>query len=95
MAVGYYTAKKITGTFGATGQSDSIDLAGQFNLSLSGWGSATVRLERSFDGGSSWVVVKSYTVDAEEVGDAPEPGVLYRLNCTSYTSGTIAYRLSQ
>ena len=27
--------------------------------------------------------------------DEPEPGILYRLRCHTYTSGTVTYRLSQ
>ena len=84
----------VEGTFVATGQSNSFISAHGFNLSLSGFGSATIRIERSFDKGTTWVVVKSYTADIEEVCDDPEVGVYYRVNCTVYTSGTIVYRIS-
>jgi hypothetical protein len=95
----------LAGTFGATGQSASIALKGAFNLLLAGTFVATVALERSFDGGSTWHNVArndlspnafsapiSMTVPGDESG---EPDVLYRLNCTAYTSGTVTYRLSQ
>lgn len=89
------TIGSISGSFAATGQSSSIVLIHQFNLSLSGFGSASVNIERSFDNGSTWLVVETYTADAEKRGCEPENGVIYRLNCTSYTSGIIAYRLSK
>lgn len=87
--------KILVGSFTATGQSAGIDLTGPFNVSVSGFGTATVALERSFDHGGTWLSVESYTSDTQKVGDDPEAGVQYRLNCSAYTSGTIAYRLSQ
>ena len=65
--------------------------------------SGKVNIERSFDGGSTWIVVnvggggdiaqfRSGPVSLS-FGE-PERGVLYRLNCIAYTSGTINYRLS-
>lgn len=64
----------------------------------------TVQLERSFDGGQTWIVCgvggqgalaqwATGTPVSCVVGEA-EAGVAYRLNCTAYTSGTINYRLS-
>lgn len=88
-------SKVLAGSFTATGQSASLDINGAFNISLSGFGVGTVALERSFDNGTSWVSVESFTADAEKIGEEPEEGVRYRFNCSAYTSGTIAYRLSQ
>ena len=77
---------------------------GRYTLTatLSGFGTATVRLERSFDGGSSWKTVSkpdltaaSFTADVDGVGEEPEIGLLYRFNCTAFTAGPIAYRISQ
>tara|TARA_R110000822_G_scaffold104571_2_gene231601 strand:+ start:48 stop:305 length:258 start_codon:yes stop_codon:yes gene_type:complete len=79
-----------TGTIAATGAKDSITLGGEFSLSLRDFGTATVVLERSL-GGNAWGVVESFTADTEKVGDSN--GDLFRLNCTAYTSGTIAYTL--
>lgn len=96
------TIARISGSFAGTGASPAIALRGKFNFSLSGFGSATVRLERSFDGGSSWKVVSkpdlsaaSFTADVDGVGEEPEIGLVYRFNCTVHSSGTIAYRVSQ
>lgn len=84
----------VSGSFTGTGTSNDFITRAGFNLSLSGFGTATVQLQRSFDQGSTWLVVESFTADAERRVDDPEAGVHYRLECTVYTSGTIAYRLS-
>jgi hypothetical protein len=67
--------------------------------------SGTVQLERTFDGGNTWVVcniggagtLAQFTAGTPVsiVFGEPEKNVLYRLNCTAYTSGTINYRLSE
>ena len=67
--------------------------------------SGTVRLERSFDGGVTWIpdTIQGGTtamsfVDFSAVSQRilePEQGVFYRLNCVAYTSGTINYRISE
>lgn len=65
----------------------------------------TVQLERSFDGGSTWLVANvggsgvlaqwpTGTPVAVTFGE-PEKQVLYRLNTIAYTSGTINYRISE
>jgi len=65
-----------------------------FNMSLSGFGTATVVLQRSFDRGDTWLNVESFSADTERRVDDPEAGIYYRLNCTAFTSGPIVYRLS-
>ena len=89
------TVASVEGQFTAAGQvSSPVQLEGYFNVSVSGFGAATVGLERSFDGGTSWRTVESYTSNTDKVGHEPEVGILYRLNATAYTSGPISYRLS-
>ncbi len=74
--------------------------------------SGTVDLERSFDGGATWLmcgvgglgagatyvlgsqVTTPIAVPISFVTSEPEGGMLYRLNCLAYTSGTINYRIS-
>lgn len=67
--------------------------------------SATLEIDRSFDGGTTWYVAgvggggqqAIYSTANQDVSvtvQDPERGVLYRLRCTSYSSGTISYRLS-
>lgn len=108
-----YGTVRISGTFTTTGQSSTAVVFGAFNAVL--WGtplggaglagsfSGTVQIERSLDGGTTWVVVATdgtgtlavYTTPVSVAGLEPEDGVLYRFDCTQYTSGTINYRLSQ
>lgn len=96
--------KSVTGTFTATGQSDGILLGGDYNVSLWGTFSATVKLQRSFDGGTTWLDVSkdadgnaaSYTSAVSLIANEPEDGgALIRLNCSAFTSGTVNYRISQ
>lgn len=94
----------VTGAFTATGQSGNFPpKAGRpFNVSVRGTFVGTVQLERSFDG-TNWFVASrdsagtaaAYTAPFSVVVEEPEAGVIYRLNCTAYTSGTITYRMSQ
>lgn len=77
--------------------SDSISIRGKFNIGLSGTWVATVFLQRSFDNGSTWLDVKSYTANIQETGDEPESGVIYRVGVKTggFTSGTVVARISQ
>ncbi len=81
---------KASSTFGATGQSSVIGPAKDVTLSIE-MSAGSVNLERSFDGGSSWKVVETYTADDEDQAHG-QAFSLWRLNCTSYTS-TITYVL--
>lgn len=98
----------IAGTFVATGQSASFapgvdprgTNGGAFNVTLSGTFVATVKLQRSFDNGTNWhdltavgTAIAAFTTAVSEVWVEPEAGVIFRLNCTAYTSGTVTYRL--
>lgn len=100
----------VTGVFAATGHSATFVCWGPFNVVLYGdsgpngsW-AGTVRLERTFDGGTTWVVCGlggdgtqaewSTGKDVSVVAGEPEKGVGYRLNCTVHTSGNINYRMS-
>lgn len=95
-------ATVVTGTFTGTGNGTAVSMLGSFNLELSGTWVGTVQLERSFDGGTTYVAVgkdtsgtaATYTSNVSIVVVEPEPGALYRIRCTAYTSGTVAYRLS-
>lgn len=100
----------VSGAFIATGVSPTFVCWGPFNLFLYGssgpngaW-AGTVQLQRTFDGGTTWVVcnIDAGFTQAEwatgkdvslTVGE-PEKGMGYRLQCTAYTSGTINYRMS-
>lgn len=75
---------------------------GWFNFTVYGTFVGTVVLEKSYDGGTTWVgtqipftttAVSTTTVKSFQVFE-PEVGVLYRSNCTAYTSGTANTRIS-
>lgn len=98
----------VSGQFTGTGVSPTFLCWGPFNVSIWGtsppegtWG-GTVRLERSFDGGTTWLVTGGATQnswstanqDVSVVVGEPEKGVGYRLNCTVFTTGPINYRMS-
>lgn len=101
----------VQGAFTGTGVSPSFVPWGPFNVVFGGSGgpngnwNATIRLERSFDGGVTWyicgvggggqqAIYNTVNQDVSFVASEPEKGVAYRLNCSAYTSGTINYRLS-
>jgi hypothetical protein len=101
----------VTGSITGTGTVGPWMIYGPFNVMFGGSGgpngsySATIQLERSFDGGTTWYVAgvggsgaqAVYATPNQDVSLVvlePEAGVLYRLRCTVYTSGTINYRIS-
>lgn len=83
---------KLSGTFTATGQSNSVPLLRHFNVSL-GTFTGTINLERSFDNGTNWEVTDTFSTQTSAVAFEPEKGVLYRFNCITLTAGTPTYRL--
>lgn len=86
----------------ATGQTNLGVALGYFNFFVSGTFVGTVQLEKSFDGGTTWIVASldtsgdaaSYTVPVSVTGFECEKGMYYRVNVTAYTSGTINVRMS-
>lgn len=83
-------------------ESSYIQTKMPFNYSISGTFVGTVVLEKSFDGGTTWLqaydstgTAISYTAPKNIILEEPEAGVLYRVRCSAYTSGTISYRLSR
>ena len=102
------TASMVAGSFAGAGVSASYQPITPFNpqrgFNLSIWGSfvATIQLERSFDSGASWLPITAqgnqiyvFNGACSEVIEEPEGGVLYRLNCTAFTSGAANYRIGQ
>ncbi len=96
----------VTGSFTATGQSASwVPAAGQgFNIHITGTFVGTVQLERrlngvwaplTFSAGGNTTQMEQFAAPASDIWIEPSYGVSYRLNCTAYTSGTIAYQVSQ
>lgn len=83
----------IDGTFTGTGESAPLTINGLATLSLSGFGSATVKLQRSFDVGATWKDVESFTENTE--ANVRGTGERFRLNCSVFSSGPIAYYLGK
>ena len=95
----------VTGSFTATGPSTSFaPVAGRpFNVWLAPF-TGSVQLECSPDG-VNWYILTTNGVQFEkwinptaafqEKWEITEVGVLFRLNCTLYVSGSPSYRLSQ
>jgi hypothetical protein len=75
-----------------------VPITGAFNFSLSGTWAGTVFIQRSFDNGTTWLDVASYTANIEDTGYEPEAGApLYRagIKTGGYTSGTAVLRISK
>lgn len=91
-----------TGSFTAAVAGDWVQVGGaNFNVVLSGTFVATVVGEYSFDGGTT--AVPALTKEGAEFsasapgawpGCQPEPGVLFRLRCSAFTSGQVDWRIS-
>lgn len=81
----------VSGTFTATGVSATVQISGLVPLSISGIaGGSVVELQRQLDG-TNWRTVESFSAD-EEV-NVQGVGKFYRLECTTFGSGTVAYVL--
>jgi hypothetical protein len=108
--------KVVSGSFTGTGQSGNANAglnAGQnpqppvfkdvLNAAIWGTFIATLVLEKSFDGGDTYIPISkdssgtanSYNAPIALGVYEPEHNVLYRWNCVAYTSGTVNYRISQ
>jgi hypothetical protein len=75
---------------------------GRFNVSIWGTFVATVKLERSFDDGVTWLVCSkpdlsdaAFTFPVTFAVEEPEADIYYRLTCSAFTSGTVNYRMSR
>lgn len=92
----------VTGALTSSTTSPFWAFYGYWNLALWGTFSATTVLQKSFDGGVTWIAVTyanssntaiSLTASTSLVLFEPERGVLYQLS-TTYVSGTVNYRMS-
>ena len=90
--------KKMERTVTAENQfSDAVELHGFFNVSISGKWIGKITCQRSFDKGSTWFDVKSWTDNSQEYGFEPERGIHYRIGVKAgeHESGAAILRLSQ
>ncbi len=91
---------RVTRTITASNQfTDPVKLRGYFNLSVEGTWTGTLTVQRSFDLGSTWYDVDTFTANTEEYGLEPEYTnvVLYRIGAKAdaLSSGSAVLRLSQ
>lgn len=72
----------------------ALEIKGSFDLSISGTFSGTVTVQRSFDGGSSWAAVDTFSGPIETYGVQPH-FANYRVGIATgdYTSGTAVVSL--
>ena len=92
----------LSGTLTSVTTSANVPFLGRFNFSLWGVFSATANLQKSFDGGTTWIIARdvngvamTLTAADTRVIEEVEPGVLYQVACSAFTSGTINYRVSE
>ena len=63
---------------GADQFTDAIGIVGDMSLTISGTFTGNIVVQRSFDEGSTWMDVDTFTVPTEEVGFEPA-GLQYRV----------------
>ena len=75
----------------------SYEWRNMIDLSVSNTFVGTVTLQRSFDDGTNWLDVESYTEPIEKIIENPSQSVKWRVGVKTgdFTSGTIDLRLSQ
>lgn len=68
---------------------------GAVNYSISGTWSATVTIQRSFDDGSTWFEVTTFTSNDQGLIDDDNKNVIYRIGVATgdFTSGTVVVGL--
>ena len=91
----YIEGQAVTSAISGTGTGTSISAGGTWRLITHGTWTATIRIEKSTDGGSTWTMLREFssaddfnanTYGTESMDDYAEP-FLVRINCTAYTSG--------
>ena len=77
-------------TAGDTFTDDMDCKSGSLALSISGTWSGTVTVQRSFDGGATWIDVENFESNIETTIEDPVEDVFYRagIKADGYTSGT-------
>jgi hypothetical protein len=89
---------KLNGSFSAAGPGPTFTPRGgrRFNVSIWGGFAGTVQLERSPDGGASWIPAAAARTAPDTFNcEEPEDDVAYRLTCTALSSGAISWRVAQ
>lgn len=82
-------------SFTGTGNSQEVSIIGHFNVQVTGFGVATLLLQRKLPDEDSFVTVEVIDEDVSKKAYEPEYRVLYRFVCQAHSSGTINYRISK
>jgi len=89
------------GVLDAPGASRPVRVNGRTNVSVSGVFTGTLQLERSFDGGDTWIAITAAGAPIEFTGpfseeiEEAEAGMLYRLNAVALSAGAANWRFSR
>lgn len=101
-AVALQAARVTSGTISGTGGTAGAAILGDVLFAISGTFTGAVQLERSFDGGTTYVPARDelgglvqLALPGEIKVSETEGGVLYRLNCTALSAGTIAWQVGR
>lgn len=94
--------QSVSSSLGSATNGSSITCGGTWRIITHGTWAATIAVQKSTDGGSTWTNIRSFssasdfnanTFGTEDMSNNA-PNFLVRLNCSSYTSGTIGYTLT-
>lgn len=94
----------VEGTFTETAEGTAVAIQGHANVLIGGSFVATVQVQKSFDGGVTWFIVSRDSAGALAEYTSPgfngtiiepESQILYRVECTAFTSGTVIWRISR
>lgn len=96
------TATEITASITAQNQWTTTPIRpnpnnGKFYIGIEGTGwAATVTLQKSYDSGTTWHNVLTWTANIQTKGEDDFLGIVYRIGVATgqYTSGTISVRLT-
>lgn len=86
-----------SGSFSSTGVSATIKVYSVWRLITHGTWTGKIRLEQSFDNGTTWKAMRTYSSNDDynvTTSDTINTPCLLRLNCFSHSSGTISYDLT-
>lgn len=91
----YVEESSISGSFTADGSSATVTTKGSWQFVTHGTWTATMKIQRSFDNGTTWLDIRSFVGkddrNVDVTGEENEEDVLYRITCTGFASGTATY----
>ncbi len=89
-------ATVVNGTFTAqaTGATVTPMAAGTVAYSISGTWTGTIVAERSFDAGTTWVIIGTHTVSVEADFESPGNDVIYRMRMSVTGTGTAVHSMA-